>query len=129
MHSHIRLVLVQLNLALVGLLNVSLALEDPFDNQGLDGIYVDEALFEAEQVLPPCCLSDLYRGLRVFLMTLKGILAVVTIVMTTGTFSCSDPFVGLEISVAISNSAPGDLGQGPVSSMDANISTQHFGLH
>jgi len=41
---------VQLNLALVGLLNVSLALEDPFDNQGLDGIYVDEALFEAEQV-------------------------------------------------------------------------------
>ncbi len=40
----------QLNLALVGLLNVSLALEDPFDNQGLDGIYVDEALFEAEQV-------------------------------------------------------------------------------
>ena len=43
----------QLNLALVGLLNVSLALEDPFDNQGLDGIYVDEALFEAEQV----CLS------------------------------------------------------------------------
>lgn len=45
----------QLNLALVGLLNVSLALEDPFDNQGLDGIYVDEALFEAEQVLP--CLA------------------------------------------------------------------------
>ena len=40
----------QLNLAFVGLLNVSLALEDPFDNQGLDGIYVDEALFEAEQV-------------------------------------------------------------------------------
>lgn len=46
----------QLNLALVGLLNVSLALEDPFDNQGLDGIYVDEALFEAEQVrLAFCC--------------------------------------------------------------------------
>ena len=43
-------VVFQLNLALVGLLNVSLALEDPFDNQGLDGIYVDEALFEAEQV-------------------------------------------------------------------------------
>ena len=40
----------QINLALVGLLNVSLALEDPFDNQGLDGIYIDEALFEAEQV-------------------------------------------------------------------------------
>lgn len=48
----------QLNLALVGLLNVSLALEDPFDNQGLDGIYVDEALFEAEQVrlTAPCLL-------------------------------------------------------------------------
>ena len=47
----------QLNLAFVGLLNVSLALEDPFDNQGLDGIYVDEALFEAEQVhkFLPCC--------------------------------------------------------------------------
>lgn len=42
--------MLQLNLAFVGLLNVSLALEDPFDNQGLDGIYVDEALFEAEQV-------------------------------------------------------------------------------
>lgn len=40
-----------LNLAFVGLLNVSLALEDPFDNQGLDGIYVDEALFEAEQAI------------------------------------------------------------------------------
>lgn len=37
---------------MVGLLNVSLALEDPFDNQGLDGIYIDEALFEAEQVSP-----------------------------------------------------------------------------
>lgn len=46
----LHLVCLQLNLALVGLLNVSLALEDPFDNQGLDGIYVDEALFEAEQV-------------------------------------------------------------------------------
>ena len=48
----------QLNLALVGLLNVSLALEDPFDNQGLDGIYVDEALFEAEQV----CFVSAFSG-------------------------------------------------------------------
>ncbi|KAK9810038.1 hypothetical protein WJX72_003856 [[Myrmecia] bisecta] len=40
-----------LDLAMVGLLNVSLALEDPFDNQGLDGVYVDEALFEAEQAI------------------------------------------------------------------------------
>ena len=52
------LLCLQLNLALVGLLNVSLALEDPFDNQGLDGIYVDEALFEAEQVrLVLCCIQ------------------------------------------------------------------------
>lgn len=50
---------VQLNLSLVGLLNVSIALEDPFDNQGLDGIYIDEALFEAEQVrlAAPCTLA------------------------------------------------------------------------
>ena len=39
-----------MNLATVGVLHVAMALEDPFDNQGLDGIYVDEALFEAEQV-------------------------------------------------------------------------------
>ncbi len=32
------------------MLNVSIALEDPWDNQGLDGIYIDESLFEAEQV-------------------------------------------------------------------------------
>ena len=29
---------------------MSIALEDPWDNQGLDGIYIDESLFEAEQV-------------------------------------------------------------------------------
>ena len=40
----------QLHAALVSLLNVSIALEDPWDNQGLDGIYIDESLFEAEQV-------------------------------------------------------------------------------
>ncbi len=27
-----------------------MALEDPFDNMGLDGIYLDEALYEVEQV-------------------------------------------------------------------------------
>lgn len=32
----------QLEIALVGLLNVGLALEDPFDNNGLDGVYIDE---------------------------------------------------------------------------------------
>lgn len=40
----------QLSIALLGLLNLSLALEDPFDNQGMDGIYIDEALYEVEQV-------------------------------------------------------------------------------
>ena len=39
-----------MNLATVAVLHTAMALEDPFDNQGLDGIYVDEALFEAEQV-------------------------------------------------------------------------------
>ena len=49
-----------MNLATVGVLHVAMALEDPFDNQGLDGIYVDEALFEAEQVCivgQACCTS------------------------------------------------------------------------
>ncbi len=41
---------VQMNLATVAVLHTAMAMEDPFDNQGLDGIYVDEALFEAEQV-------------------------------------------------------------------------------
>ena len=40
----------QMNLATVAVLHTAMALEDPFDNQGLDGTYVDEALFEAEQV-------------------------------------------------------------------------------
>lgn len=37
--------------ALVGVLSVSLALEDPFDNLGMDGIFIDEQLFEVQQVL------------------------------------------------------------------------------
>lgn len=45
----------QMNLATVAVLHTAMALEDPFDNQGLDGIYVDEALFEAEQVISPPC--------------------------------------------------------------------------
>lgn len=28
-----------------------MALEDPFDNLGLDGIYIDEAVFDVEQAL------------------------------------------------------------------------------
>lgn len=38
-----------LNLVLVALLNVAIALEDPFDNVGLDGIYCDEHFHELEQ--------------------------------------------------------------------------------
>ena len=34
-----------------------MALEDPFDNMGLDGIYLDEALYEVEQVGPFAQLS------------------------------------------------------------------------
>lgn len=35
-------------IALVGVLNTALALEDPFDNVGMDGIFVDEPLYEVE---------------------------------------------------------------------------------
>ena len=37
--------------ALAGVLNAALALEDPFDNSGLDGVFVDEQLWEVEQAL------------------------------------------------------------------------------
>lgn len=47
----LRMCLLQMNLVTVAVLHTAMALEDPFDNQGLDGIYVDEALFEAEQVV------------------------------------------------------------------------------
>ena len=36
-----------------------MALEDPFDNLGLDGIYIDEAVFDVEQVLLHANLHDL----------------------------------------------------------------------
>ena len=39
----------QLNLAIIGVLHAAMALEDPFDNLGLDGIYIDEAVFDIEQ--------------------------------------------------------------------------------
>jgi hypothetical protein len=45
-----------MNLGTVGVLQAAIALEDPFDNQGLDGIYVDESLYEAEQVCACFCL-------------------------------------------------------------------------
>lgn len=46
-----------IQLALCGLLNVALDLEDPFDNHGMDGIFIDEQLFEVAQVLPAECNS------------------------------------------------------------------------
>lgn len=38
-------------IALTGLLNVAITLEDPFDNVGLCGIYIDEQLYEVESFL------------------------------------------------------------------------------
>lgn len=38
-------------IALTGLLNVAITLEDPFDNVGLCGIFIDEQLFEVESAL------------------------------------------------------------------------------
>lgn len=38
-------------IALTGLLNVAITLEDPFDNVGLCGVYIDEQLFEVESSL------------------------------------------------------------------------------
>lgn len=38
-------------IAMVAVLNVTLTLEDPWDNNGLDGIFVDEQLYEVEQAL------------------------------------------------------------------------------
>jgi hypothetical protein len=40
-----------IQIALVGLLNVAISLEDPFDNSGMDGVFIDEQLYEVEQVL------------------------------------------------------------------------------
>jgi len=37
--------------ALIGLLNVAITLEDPFDNVGMCGIFIDEQLYEVESVL------------------------------------------------------------------------------
>lgn len=36
---------------MLAILNVSIALEDPFDNYGLDGIFLDEQLYEVEQAI------------------------------------------------------------------------------
>ena len=42
---------IAVQIALNGLLNVAMALEDPFDNSGMDGIFIDEQLYDVEQVL------------------------------------------------------------------------------
>ena len=50
--------MMQLALALVVLLNAAISLEDPFDNVGLDGIYIDEAWSDVQQVgLAVGCMS------------------------------------------------------------------------
>ena len=38
-------------IALTGLLNVAITLEDPFDNVGMGGVFVDEQLYEVEAAL------------------------------------------------------------------------------
>lgn len=40
-----------MNLSMLALLNSTISMEDPFDNQGLDGIYIDEPLSECEQTI------------------------------------------------------------------------------
>ena len=51
----------QLALALVVLLNAAVSLEDPFDNVGLDGIYIDEAWSDVQQVRLACGLQRTIR--------------------------------------------------------------------
>ncbi|GAB4821690.1 hypothetical protein N2152v2_008736 [Parachlorella kessleri] len=40
-----------LSIAIVGVLNLAVSLEDPFDNSGMDGVFIDEALYEVEQLI------------------------------------------------------------------------------
>lgn len=42
---------IAVQIALVGVLNAAIALEDPFDNNGLDGVFIDEQMYEVEQAL------------------------------------------------------------------------------
>lgn len=48
----------QWQIALCGVLNVYIDLEDPFDNYGLDGIFIDEHLYEVEQALGALGYTD-----------------------------------------------------------------------
>ncbi|KAI3432640.1 hypothetical protein D9Q98_004186 [Chlorella vulgaris] len=40
-----------LQTAVTGLVNVTIALEDPFDNNGMDGVFIEEALYEVQQLI------------------------------------------------------------------------------
>ncbi|KAL4448606.1 hypothetical protein ABPG75_005825 [Micractinium tetrahymenae] len=53
--------------AVVGLVNVTIALEDPFDNNGMDGIFLDEALYEVDQLVgaPPGWSDEAEQALHV----------------------------------------------------------------
>ena len=48
--DQVLIVWLQLSLALTASAAVALSLEDPFDNSGVDGIFVGEAFSEVEQV-------------------------------------------------------------------------------
>ena len=69
--------MVQLALALVVLLNAAISLEDPFDNVGLDGIYIDEAWSDVQQVgLAVGCMSlrfDMFR-VRLLVVALQAMI-------------------------------------------------------
>lgn len=41
-----------MHLGMVVLMNASIGLEDPFATDGVDGIFVDEVLYEVQQVQP-----------------------------------------------------------------------------
>jgi len=51
-------------IALVGILNVALSLEDPFDNSGMDGIFIDEQLYDVEQALLACGADPSLLGMQ-----------------------------------------------------------------
>ena len=40
-----------IQVSMTGLMNVAMALEDPFDNNGMDGIFIEESIFDVEATL------------------------------------------------------------------------------
>lgn len=40
-----------MQMAVTGMVNTTIALEDPFDNNGMDGVFLDESLYEVEQLV------------------------------------------------------------------------------